>query len=351
MSRSMKIGAISLAVVILLAYLLMPTLKPFLIAALLAYLSNPLVQRLQRWHLPRTLAVTLVFALTFALIALMVGFIVPLVEAQILELLTNLPKAVAFIQTVAVPKLGQIAGHYDLTPSLQIDPLTSVLSQHWQQTGRYIWSVWQHVSHSSLALFAWVVDLLLIPVVTFYLMRDWPRLMAQVADLLPRKAAPKIIQIGQECEAVLGAFFRGQLMVMMALAVVYSLGLSLTGLSLSLLIGLSAGILSIVPYLGFSIGLISALLAALVQFPDHLHLLYVLIVFVIGNALEGMVLTPWLVGDKIGLHPVAVIFALLAGGQLFGFIGILLALPVASVLMVWLRHLHHYYVQGSWYQR
>jgi predicted PurR-regulated permease PerM len=129
----------------------------------------------------------------------------------------------------------------------------------------------------------------------------------------------------------------------------YVLGLSLIGLQLAVLIGLGAGLLSIVPYLGFSIGLVCAILAAAVEFQDTLHILYVVIVFAVGNGLEGMVLTPWLVGDKIGLHPVAVIFAILAGGELFDFIGILLALPVAAVLMVFLRHLRHYYLQGQWY--
>jgi predicted PurR-regulated permease PerM len=175
-------------------------------------------------------------------------------------------------------------------------------------------------------------------------------LMTNLRELLPRHKAAQTISIINECDEVLSAFFRGQLIVMLALGCIYAIGLKIVGIQVSLLIGLIAGLLSIVPYLGFSIGLILGLLAAAVQFHDGMHLIYVLIVFIIGNMLEGMVLTPWLVGDKIGLHPVAVIFAVLAGGQLFGFIGILLALPVAAVLMVLLRHLKHQYKNSALYR-
>jgi predicted PurR-regulated permease PerM len=349
--QSLILGLV-LVGLLFIAYLLTPILEPFLISALLAYLGNPLIQHLQRWHLPRTLAVVLVFCLTIMVLGLFLVLLVPLIEKQIWVLINKIPLMIQYFQTIGLPKALALLDKWNLSQYVQIDSLKNVAGAHWQQASGYLSGYlsvfWQKLFHSGMAIFTWVINLLLIPVVTFYLLRDWHLLLTDCAALLPRNRAPVIIGLLSQCNEVLGAFFKGQLMVTLSLAALYSLGLSLLGLQLALLIGLIAGLLSIVPYLGFSIGLIAALLAALIQFPDHIHLLYVLLVFLLGNVLEGMVLTPWLVGDKIGLHPVAVIFAILAGGQLFGFIGILLALPVAAVLMVLLRHVHRHYLNSQW---
>ena len=200
-----------------------------------------------------------------------------------------------------------------------------------------------------MALAAWVANLILVPVVTFYLLRDWDVMMAKVNRLLPRNIEPKVSLWASECDEVLGAFMKGQLLVMFALGVIYAIGLWLVGLDLALLVGMIAGLASIVPYMGFIIGIVVAGVAAFIQFQDPVVLAYVGAVFMVGQMLEGMLLTPLLVGDRIGLHPVAVIFAIMAGGQLFGFVGILLALPVAAVIMVLLRHLHERYKSSSLY--
>jgi predicted PurR-regulated permease PerM len=173
--------------------------------------------------------------------------------------------------------------------------------------------------------------------------------MARIKAMLPLRWQPATTRLAGECDEVLSAFLRGQLMIMLALGIIYSCGLWLAGLKLALLIGMLAGLASVVPYLGFVVGIVSASIAALVQFHDWMPLVYVAMVFGVGQMLEGMVLTPLLVGDKIGLHPVAVIFAVLAGGQLFGFVGVLLALPVAAVVMVLLRHAHDNYLQSLFY--
>ena len=168
--------------------------------------------------------------------------------------------------------------------------------------------------------------------------------------LLPRQREGLVVKLAGECHEVLGAFLRGQLLVMLALSVIYSAGLMLVGLELGLLIGVLAGLASIVPYMGFIVGIGAALTAALFQFGlEPYPLIGIGVVFMIGQLLEGMVLTPMLVGDRIGLHPVAVIFAILAGGQLFGFTGVLLALPVAAVIMVLLRHAHDLYKLSGLY--
>jgi predicted PurR-regulated permease PerM len=187
-------------------------------------------------------------------------------------------------------------------------------------------------------------------VVGFYLLRDWDLMMGKLRGLLPRQREPQVVGLAGECHEVLGAFVRGQLMVMLALGVIYSAGLMLVGLELGLLIGMLAGLAAIVPYMGFIIGIGAALVAGLFQFGGDLYpMLGIVAVFMVGQALEGMVLTPLLVGDRIGLHPVAVIFAILAGGELFGFTGVLLALPVAAVIMVLLRHVHDLYKESDMY--
>lgn len=342
--------AVSLIALAVLVYLLTPVIVPFVIAALLAYLGNPVVEWLQRRRLPRTLAVVLVFFLMLAVLLFTLGLLLPLLQRQIGLLIAKIPTVVLFIEQIALPWLNQFLVSLGLDQYAQSDSLKTLLSNNWQQAGSYAATFWHTLSHSSLALMAWIVNLLLIPVVTFYLLRDWHVLLHNGEELIPRRHAAITLRLLNQCDTVLSAFFKGQLLVMLALATIYSLGLTLLGLQVGLLIGLIAGLLSIVPYLGFTIGLLSATIAALLQFHDGWHLLYVVIVFMIGNALEGMVLTPWLVGDKIGLHPVAVIFAILAGGQLFGFIGILVALPVAAVTMVFLRELRQHYLQGGWYR-
>jgi len=174
-------------------------------------------------------------------------------------------------------------------------------------------------------------------------------LVERIRRLLPRPVEPTVSQLARESDLVLGGFLRGQLSVMVALGLIYTLGLWAVGIDLALLIGMTAGLISFVPYLGTIVGMVAAVIAAVVQYQDFLHVALVLGVFGIGQLLEGFVLTPWLVGDRIGLHPVAVIFAVLAGGQLFGFLGILLALPVASIVMVLLRYAHHRYVGSGLY--
>jgi predicted PurR-regulated permease PerM len=168
--------------------------------------------------------------------------------------------------------------------------------------------------------------------------------IASVHGLIPKRIEATSVMLVTQCHEVLGAFFRGQLMVMLGLGIIYSTGLWVAGLDLALVIGLLAGLFSIVPYLGFFLGILMAVAAAFFQFYDVWHVISVLIVFGIGQVLETAVLTPLFVGDRIGLHPVAVIFAILAGGQLFGFVGVLLALPIAAVLMVFLRHFRQFVV-------
>lgn len=336
------------ALIGLLLFLLGPVLIPFAISALLAWFGNPLVNRGQRHGMSRTTAVSLVFVLMSVLSLLSLLIAIPLLERQIGDLVNNLPRYLAWLQNIALPWLEQRTG---LEIAAYFDPqqLVTLLKAHWQQAGGIASTVLAGLSKSGLAIAGWLATLLLVPVVTFYFLRDWPSLVARIRALLPRQLEPTVVRLAQQSDEVLGAFLRGQVSVMIVLGAIYAIGLWLVGIDLAFLIGMGSGLLSFVPYLGAFLGVAGGLVAALVQHGDWLHVLLVLGVFGIGQLLESFVLTPWLVGDRIGLHPVAVIFAIMAGGQLFGFLGVLLALPVAAVVMVLLRYAHQRYLASEMY--
>ncbi|HFB67090.1 MAG TPA: AI-2E family transporter [Aeromonadales bacterium] len=329
-----------------LIYLLSPVLMPFLVGATLAYMGDPLVDKLETFKLPRTLAVVVVFLVTFILVIGVLLILIPTISAQVQVTFEKAPEAFGWLNQTAIPWLNE---HLKLNLSASTDDIQSWLQQHWQDTSAVLQQVLSSIGNSSMVLVAWIGNLMLIPVVAFYLLRDWDKLVAYVGELIPRKQSEVVFQLAKESDEVLGAFVRGQLLVMLALGIIYSLGLWLSGLEVALLVGMIAGAASIVPYLGFAVGIIVASIAALLQFHTMGSLIPIVIVFIVGQALEGMVLTPLLVGDKIGLHPVTVIFAVLAGGQLFGFVGILIALPLAAVIAVIMRHFHRRYRQSEFY--
>ena len=331
----------------ILIYLLSPVLTPFLVAAVLAYIGDPLVDRLEAVKVPRTVAVALVFVgLTLSLFLALI-ILIPMIERQLVLFAQKLPFYLDQIQQNVLPWLSQTLGMDD--QSFSTEALKKSVQSYWQSAGGFASNMMASVTRSGLVLAGWLANLVLIPVVAFYLLRDWDHLVARVNELVPRQSQPVVARLAHESDDVLGAFLRGQMLVMIALATIYAVGLSFVGLDLAILIGLLAGVISFVPYLGFIVGIVLAGLAAMMQFADAMYVLYIVIVFGIGQAIEGMLLTPLLVGDRIGLHPVAVIFAVLAGGQLFGFVGVLLALPVAAVIAVILRYLHERYKQSELY--
>jgi predicted PurR-regulated permease PerM len=348
MSDTQKWQLLALTVLVgVLVWLLAPVLTPFAVAALLAYLGDPLVDRLEHWRLSRTSAVAIVFALMTIAIVGVVLLLIPMLERQIGAFIEQLPRYIDWVQGRVLPWVEVNTG-VDLEA---FDPaqLMTMLRENWKSAGGVAATLLGGLSKSGLAVLGWIANVLLIPVVTFYFLRDWDVLVARVRELLPRAVEPTVSQLARESDSVLGAFLRGQLSVMLALGTIYAIGLWAVGIDLALLIGLLAGLVSFVPYLGVFVGAAAGIIAALVQHGDWLHPLLVVGVFAIGQTLEGFVLTPWLVGDRIGLHPVAVIFAIMAGGQLFGFLGVLLALPVAAVAMVLLRYLHRRYTASRLY--
>ena len=330
-----------------LLYLLGPILSPFLIGALLAYLTDPVADRLEEVGVSRTAAVVIVFVFLTTLVTLLILLFIPKLTHQIQIMIHQVPAVITLFEEKAIPAIQVFLG--DGVSFGDMESFKQLVASHWEKTGDIMAQLASGITRSGLAVVGWIANLLLIPVVTFYLLRDWDVMMDKIGRLLPRSIEPVVSSWAKDSDEVLGAFIKGQLLVMLTLGCVYTVGLWLVGLDLALLLGMLAGLASIVPYMGFIVGIFAAGVAAYLQFHDPIILLWVSAVFGAGQALEGMVLTPLLVGDKIGLHPVAVIFAIMAGGQLFGFVGVLIALPVAAVIMVFLRHAHDGYKNSHLY--
>ncbi len=332
-----------------LIWLLAPVLTPFVFAALLGWLGDPWVDRLERSGRSRTVAVVLVFTLMLLLLVLALVILVPMIERQVVTLIESLPQYRDWFVQQALPWVEQRTG-LELVAWLDPERIMEWIRAHWQQAGGVAATLFGYFSRSGFAVMAWVANLVLLPILTFYFLRDWDKLVERIAALVPRDHIGTVSRLALESNEVLGAFLRGQFLVMLALGAIYAAGLSAVGLKVGLLIGIIAGLISFVPYLGTATGIVLGVVAALVQSSgDWTLVALVLGVFVVGQMLEGYVLTPRIVGDRIGLHPVAVIFAIMAGGQLFGFLGMLLALPIAAVVNVLLRFAHERYTQSPLY--
>ena len=332
-------------------YLLAPILMPFLVAALIGYCGDPLVDKLETYKLSRTSSVSIVFSVFSILMLAVILLLVPLLENQLVALLKKLPGFIDFLQIKIIPKILSLSYLDDNNSGYGFDysAVKQTIKDNWWSLSGFAGRLINAISQSGLSIIAWLSNMVLIPVIAFYFMRDWDILVEKLFHLLPRHIEPLVKRIARQSDEVLGAFIRGQMVVMSSLAGIYSIGLWVAGLELALLVGLLAGLVSFVPYLGFIVGIMAAIIASLMQFHDMSLLVPIAIVFTIGQLLESLLLTPLLVGDKIGLHPVAVIFAIMAGGQLFGFVGILIALPVSAVIMVLLRYVYQSYVSSNIY--
>lgn len=332
---------IAVALIGWLAYLLAPVLTPFVAAALLAYIGDPLADRLERLKLPRTIAVVAVFFLTILVLALLILLVGPLIQSQISALFAALPNIIISVEQEWLPNIMSFLG---IEAGDDVG-LGAFLASYSDMAGTWATSILKSVSKSGGAVATAVLSLFLIPILTFYLLRDWDRIMSHLGALIPSKQRKTVLELARETDDILGAFLRGQLLVMFALAVIYSTGLSLVGLKYAVAIGVVSGLVSFVPYLGFVFGIGLAALTVVLE-PNPLWLMVgVVVTFTIAQLLEGSFLTPTLVGDRIGLHPVIIIFAVAAGGQLFGFFGILLALPAAAVLSVMVRFAYDRYLK------
>ena len=329
-------------------WLLAPILSPFVFAALLGWLGDPLVDRLERAGRTRNTAVILVFSVMTTVLVLALLVLVPLLEQQVVTLVESLPRYRDWFVGTALPWFERRTG-LEILSWLDPEHLFNLIRAHWERAGGVAATVLGYVSRSGFALLAWFANLVLLPVLTFFFLRDWDLLVERIGLLVPRDHQDTVRRLARESDAVLGGFLRGQTLVMLILGVLYAMGLWAVGLDLGILIGVIAGLLTFVPYLGPAAIVVFGGTAALVQFGDWQHLAGVAVVFTVGQVIESYWLTPKLVGDRIGLHPMAVIFAVMAGGSLFGFLGMLLALPVAALANVLLRFAHERYTGSRLY--
>jgi predicted PurR-regulated permease PerM len=336
---------------LLLLILLSSVLTPFVAAAILAYALNPGVDRLSKLHwkqlrLPRAIAVSLVMLLLIAAMLALVLIVVPVLQKEAPLLCDQIPVFLAKLNDIASPKLHEMGIKIELDGA----GIKKLLTQQFAASGDEIMNaVFASAKVGGTAILGWLATAVLVPVVLFYLLLDWHSLVARISDAVPRRWVGKTVSMANEVDILLAQYLRGQLLVMLILAAYYSIALAIAGFEIALPVGILTGLLVFIPYLGFGLGLILALIAAILQFSDWHGLIAVAIIYGFGQILESFFLTPRLVGERIGLNPLAVIFALLAFGQLFGFTGVLLALPSSAILMVAFKHLRASYFSSSFY--
>lgn len=343
------LGVALLAVMVF--WSLAPVLAPFVIAAVMAYVLHPLALKLEtltRGRLPKTLAVLLVEALALLALLGILLLLVPILVREWPLLQQQLPLLLDRVGDSINPLLAQMGLSVSLDLRDLKTQLVSYLSANREDWWAPLMSSLKLGGSVALALVGYAV---LVPVALFYMLHDWTRIVDSALELVPPSWRERFDDFTRDCDQVLGEYLRGQLLVMLALAVFYSVGLRLFGLDLALPIGVFTGLAVFVPYLGFGLGLVLALLAGLLQFASSQALVMVAVVFGLGQLIESFVLTPRLVGERIGLHPLAVILALMAFGQVLGFVGVLIALPASAVLLVALRRVRHHYLQSDLYRK
>ncbi|TCB80775.1 chloramphenicol efflux transporter CxpE [Acinetobacter sp. ANC 4173] len=331
-------------------YLLKPVVLPFIVAFLVAYLFNPLVEKFHQIGLPRWLSISLVFIGIGVVFTLAISYLVPLIWQQLMYAKSSIPAGIHWLNDNFLPWLSRT---FNLV-QMEIDKhqLSTVVMDYIQTnySADSLQAMALKIAQSGLSFIQVGGTVVLIPIIAFYFLLDWERMLDSMRRLIPRPYEESTLKIVSECHSVLGAFVKGQFLVMLLLGIVYAVGLQLIGLEVGLIIGMVAGLASIIPYLGFGVGIIAAVIATFFQFGlDWMQLALVAVVFMIGQAVEGYILQPFLLGDKIGLSPVAVVFAVLAGAQLAGFLGMLIALPVAAVIVVLLKHVREMYEQSQLY--
>ena len=346
-SQRQVLGVAGLALAAaLLLWLLAPVLTPFVVGAVLAYALDPLVERLVRNRVPRLLAVVLVEVAALVLALALLLLIVPVLVKEVPLLKAQVPPLLDRLNQTLTPWLAQ----FGITIAFDLASIKAwaakVLDANLED--------WLSAALSSAriggsALLSLIGNAILVPVVLFYLLADWPHLVTRTQELVPPRWRASTLSFLNDCDDLLGQYLRGQLLVMLVLAAYYSIGLALAGFELALPLGVFTGLAVAVPYVGFGIGLVMASLAALLQFGVVKGLLLVALVYGLGQLLESFVLTPRLVGERIGLSPLTVIFALLAFGTLFGFVGVLVALPASAVTLVAVRRLRAAYVSSALY--
>ena len=338
---------IAAAVVYALLVLLGPVLTPFVAAAIIGYVLNPGVDGLARRGVPRSLAVLLVMVSLVLAVTAIALILMPILASQVPVLQERLPALLDAFDRAVRPWLKQMG----ISVHLDSAGMKALLAQKLASAEGLGASAltWLRVGGS--AVLGWAATLFLVPIVLFYLLLDWHEIFARIADTVPRRWIALVIDMAREADGLLAQYLRGQLLVMLLLAAYYSSALAIAGFEVALPVGMLTGLLVFIPYIGFGLGLTLALISAILLFDGWYGLIAVAVVYGLGQLIESFYLTPRLVGERIGLHPLTVIFALLAFGQLFGFVGVLLALPASAILSVVFGRVRQHYLISSFYKQ
>lgn len=345
-SRQALIWLVGFVLLGVLVKLFSPILLPFVAGLLIAYFLNPVVEGLGWMRLGRTLATSLVLSGFFLLVGLGLILVIPLVEAQILDLAAKAPQLFEAVQRRVIGVIARLST--ELSPE-DMERLKGVAGSFAGDALKFLGGLLGKLWSGGLAFFSLLSLVVITPIVAFYMLRDWNLIVAKVDSWLPRNHAETIRGLVREADEMLAGFVRGMGVVCLILAAFYGIALSVIGLDFGLVIGITAGLISFVPFVGSIGGFVTSVGIAFAQFSEWPPIVAVAAVFIAGQILEGNFLTPRLVGERIRLHPVWIIFALLAGGALFGFVGVLLSVPVAAVIGVLTRFLARRYVESSLY--
>jgi predicted PurR-regulated permease PerM len=331
----------------LLFWLLGSVMTPFVLGAIMAYMGHPLVEKLEAKKIPRAVGATIVIAVGIGSLVGLVFIVLPFLQAELSRLADSVPGLLNRAQTEWVPYIQQKFG---ITINLDVSKIRSWLAENLSDVGQIAKRIAVSLQMGGAALLAFIATALLTPLVTFYLLQDWPKVTRALSDLVPRGLLPRVLSILEEIDVIIAEFMRGQFSVMGVLAAYYAIALTIIGVEHGIAIGVLTGLLIFIPYIGFGLGCLLAGIAAVTQFSTWQPMAAVAAVYAIGQVVESIFLTPKLVGERVGLHPLAVLFALMAFGQLFGFVGVLIAVPASAILLVALRHLRDAYTQSDLYK-
>jgi predicted PurR-regulated permease PerM len=335
------------AVAFLLLWLLAPVLTPFIVGAVLAYALHPAVERLVARRVPRLLAVVLVEVASIVSLLAVALLLVPILAKELPLLREQIPLLADRLNHSLSPWLAKFGIHV----ALDIASIKAFVLKYLDANLEdWLATVLSSARIGGSIVLALLGNAILVPVVLFYLLLDWNGLVQRCANLVPPRLRDGVQGFLGECDSVLGQYLRGQLLVMLAMAAFYSIGLALFGFDLAVPVGVFTGLSIFIPYVGFGLGLLLALMAALLQFANLYGLVAVAVVFGVGQLVESLFLTPRLVGERIGMNPLMVIFALLAFGHLLGFIGVLVALPLSALIVVAVRRLLGAYLASPMYR-
>jgi len=335
------------AAILALLWLLRGMLLPFVLGMALAYVLDPMTDKMEQWGVPRWVATILVISVFVGFFVALAVLVVPLIENQVVQLVGQLPHYADIVRHKLLPAVTRLIGR--VSGAADAEDVRKAASSYAGSVSSWVGDLLGRVWTSGLAIANVVYVMLLTPLVAFYFLRDWDRMTARIDSWLPRRQADTIRELAREIDAILAGFVRGQAIVCFMLALYYSIALSVAGLNYGIIIGIGAGLLTFIPYLGAITGLIASLAVAFSQFDDYSRVAIVAGVYVFGHTVEANLITPTLVGDKVQLHPVWILFALLAGGALFGFTGVLLAVPVAAVIGVVVRFALKQYLASTYY--